>query len=476
MKKKLIHPMEEKYQDYLSDQSKLTGQAESISFPANEDQAAEIIATMRENDIPVTIQGAKTGVAGCAVPAYGHILNFSAMKRVKELFKNEQGKYCIKVEPGITLFELQKEIRRLASEEQLFWPPDPTETSATIGGIASCDAKGICASLYGETREHIEGIRVIQSDGSRQEIKRGEKTIPFMGSQKDLLDIYLGGEGMFGALTELTLKLQPKPKEVWGFMFFFVEKEDLFDFADNLINSGLQVDHKISLAAAEYIDRFTIDLIEEQKKVMSKLKYFPTIDPEIKALIYLEVHSWKEDGIEEIAEVLMAMAERYNSNPDRTWAVTGDNEIEKIRSYRHAAAECVNMYLDKTKQQEPRITKLESYLKMQEMDFRSIIIKYETDTAQEKLKAAVFGHLAGNHLHANILPESYVQYENGLKLLEKWARECAGQYKKIEKQHGVGKLKKTMFLQMAPEEYIKEIQKLKRTYDLANMWNPENMF
>ena len=83
MKQELIHPMDETFQDYLIDESKMTGSAESISFPQSEAEIAQILRVMRENGTPVTIQGGKTGVVGSAVPLGGHIMNLSRMKKVK---------------------------------------------------------------------------------------------------------------------------------------------------------------------------------------------------------------------------------------------------------------------------------------------------------------------------------------------------------------------------------------------------------
>lgn len=474
MESRLVYLIEEKYEEYLSDESKIVGNADSISFPENEDDILEIIANMKESNTQITIQGGKTGIAGCAVPSRGHILNISNMNRVREFVKTDEGNTLLIVEPGIALLELKKVIKKLKSEEELFWPPNPTESSATVGGIASCAAKGICSFLYGDSKKYIEAARVIHSDGTVKEIKRGETTIPFLGCEKDLLDLYLGGEGMFGIITELTLKLQPKPKEVWGISFFFENKEDTFAFADSLIKKDLQVEGA-SLAAVEYMDRATINAIEERKEVMTKLKELPDVDSEFSAMVYIEIHGNEEEAIEEIAEILMEMAMDNNSNPDRAWAVSGDAEIEKMRAFRHAAAESANLFIERMRHVEPRITKLSTDMSLEEEDFRSVVTKYEADIEKEGLNALIFGHICGNHLHVNILPKNYDEYKKGQKLFEEWAKEIAEKQGKVVTEHGVGKLKKSMFLQTASNEFIEEIQRLKNTYDSIGMWNPDNM-
>ncbi|MEW5784304.1 MAG: FAD-binding oxidoreductase [Bacillota bacterium] len=470
----LIFPLAEKYRDYLTDESKLAGTAASISFPQSEPEIAEIVARMREKNVPITIQGGKTGIAGGAVPPGGHILNLSKMNRVKRFISTGRGETLLKVEPGITLRELNRELKMLRYEEELCWPPDPTESSATAGGVASCNARGPCSRRYGEAREYVAGAKIALSSGAVLELQRGKTLIPFPGGHIDLLDLFLGGEGLFGIFTELTLKLQPKPKEIWGFTFFFEEKEALFAFADYLVAADLQLE-SAGLAAAEYIDGATLELIRERKAGFTSLKHIPEIDSTVTASIYLEFHNRQEEAVEEIAEMLMDLALRSNSDPDRAWAVAGEAEVEKLRAFRHAAAECANLFTERVRQEEPRLTKLESYIGLENIDLPAAITKYETDLAAAGLKASIFGHIGENRLHVNLLPVNYLQYEKGRYLLEQWAEEFAGKEGKIETQHGIGKLKKTMFLKMAPGEYIRELQKLKDTYDSIGIWNPENV-
>ena len=262
MEKTRIHPMNETFQDYLQDESKMVGEAESISFPENEAEIGKILQVMRENRTPVTIQGGKTGVVGSAVPVRGHIMNLSHMKKVKSLSMTKNGAALLKVEPGVTLIELRKAIQRLETREALFWPPDPSESNATIGGIASTDARGICFHLYGNTPSYITGLRVMNANGSIRELQRGQDAVVINGNPKDLLDVYLGGEGMYGVITELTLRLIPKPKEVWGIGFFFGKQAHGMSFADQLKATSVEVQNA-HIAAIEYLDRTTLDAVDD---------------------------------------------------------------------------------------------------------------------------------------------------------------------------------------------------------------------
>lgn len=472
--RQLIYPMQEKYQDYLSDESRLVGQAVNISFPENEEEIIEVIKVMRGSTTEITVQGGKTGINGSAVPIRGHILNLSQMNRVKKFSTTAEGNTLLQVEPGVTLLALKRELAKIADDPELFWPPDPTENLATVGGIASCNAKGLCSYLYGETRNYIAGARVVQSNGTVKEIRRGDTKISFLGRQKDLLDVYLGGEGMFGTISELTLKLQPKPKEKWGIIFFFAKQEDVNAFADDLRQKDICT-AGASVAAAEYMDRATIELIQEEKEFMPKIKELPDIDSNSLAIVYVEIHGMSEAGNEAVAEKLLEIAVKNGSNPERAWAVIGDNEVEKLRAFRHAAVDSINLFTARLILAEPEITRLSMEMKFGDILFQSAVTKYQDESIREGLKFCIFGDIRENHLHVNLLPDNYLQYVKGKNLFMKWADSLKGRDSKIVMGNGIGKLKKSLFMQMAAQEQINEIIKLKNMYDPTKLWNPGNM-
>lgn len=142
----------------------------------------------------------------------GHILNLSHMNQVIEHSIEADGTGRITVEPGINLIELRKEITARFRKEQLFWLPDPTETSASIGGIVASGAQGISHMLYGETENYIESIRLVDGSGNVRDISRGQKEEILPGETMDALNMVLGKEGITGIITRITLKVIPKPK------------------------------------------------------------------------------------------------------------------------------------------------------------------------------------------------------------------------------------------------------------------------
>jgi len=464
MSQQQIIKTDQTYQEFLIDESKYQGFAESISFPVSEAEILAVLAAMREHKTPVTIQGGKTGLTGAAVPLGGHVMNLSRMDQCKEHEVYENGTVLLSVEPGINLIELKKEIGKIPSEKGLFWPPDPTETSATVGGIVASGAGGLTKLLYGSIEKYVESIRLITSDGNIH-VLRG----------KDELANVIGREGITGIISQLTLKLVEKPDQTWGISFFFNSHENAEDFVDRILQEKPTVD-TAKVAAIEYMDRSTIDLIEARKEFMSSIKELPDIESEVSDLVYFELQG-EENGIEELAGQLMALAENHNSDSDKAWAVSGEMEIERMHAFRHAAAETANLRIEQARRQDQRITKLGADMTLNNITFGAAIRQYRQDAKKAKIKYCIFGHAAGIHLHVNLLPESYEEYRKGIKLLEMWARiTCKEGHGTVVSEHGIGKLKKTLFRELGSKEYLEECKMIKHQWDPIGMINRGNIF
>lgn len=187
-----IKPFTDEFEEYGRDESRASGEASSISFPTTEDEVRAILEKLHAERVPVTVQGARTGLAAGAVPHGGHILNTSRMNRYLGLRRDEQGQFLLRVEPGVVLSELRKQLGKkvlpAAGWEQAslkaydefqdapeqFFPTDPTEASACLGGMAACNASGARSYAYGPMRPHITGLHVALADGDLLELQRGE--------------------------------------------------------------------------------------------------------------------------------------------------------------------------------------------------------------------------------------------------------------------------------------------------------------
>ena len=187
--------IESSYAPYLIDESKMSGgNANYLFFPRNEGEVVAVIKFLYENDIPVTIQGGRTGIVGSAIPLEGAIIAFDEMKEILGLGYDEKaGKWFVRLQPGLTLDELKDILKYKRfedmpsmpeekdwvkifkeSKEKYYYPVDPTEMSAMIGGTIAANASGARTFKYGATREWVKRLKVVLATGDVLEIERGQ--------------------------------------------------------------------------------------------------------------------------------------------------------------------------------------------------------------------------------------------------------------------------------------------------------------
>ena len=229
----------EMYADFLRDESRRTGRAEKIAFPRSSGEVCAALTMAAENGWPVTVQGGRTGITAGCVPYGGLILNLSRMNAIGEIEGDR-----ITVQPGATL----DQIRTAIAGSGFRFPSDPTETSASIGGMAANNASGARSFRYGPVRRWIHALEVVLANGEMVRLERGvqkadglkfelgnirgnlpELPLPdvksaagyFVKPDMDLVDLFIGAEGTLGVVTELTLQLMPAPEEMVGLTAFF---------------------------------------------------------------------------------------------------------------------------------------------------------------------------------------------------------------------------------------------------------------
>ena len=214
----------------------------------NRDEIVEIMKYANNNNIPVTVRGAGTGLVGAAVPILGGILlDLSGMNKILEL---DEDNLTLTVEPGVLIMEIAK----FVEEHDLFYPPDPGEKTATIGGNVSTNAGGMRAVKYGVTRDYVRGMEVVLPSGEVLEL--GGKVVK-NSSGYSLKDLIIGSEGTLGIITKIVLKLLPLPKKVISLLVPFNDLESAIETVPKIIKS------KNIPTAIEFMQRDLIISAEE---------------------------------------------------------------------------------------------------------------------------------------------------------------------------------------------------------------------
>lgn len=188
---------------YSYDSSDHNGRPDAAVWPACTDQVARVMSIASTNRIPVTPRGAGTGLAGAAVPLEGGIvMDLSRMNRILDLRIQDRQ---VVVQPGVVYADLD----RALMPHGFFFPPDPASSQAcTIGGNVATNAGGIRGAKYGVTRDYVLALEVVLADG--RVMRTGSGCLK-SSSGYDLVRLFVGSEGTLGIITEITIKISPRP-------------------------------------------------------------------------------------------------------------------------------------------------------------------------------------------------------------------------------------------------------------------------
>ena len=287
----------------------------------------------------------------------------------------------------------------------------------------------------------------------------------------DLVDLFVGSEGTLGILSELELALLPAPACRWGVMAFFPAERPAVAFVEAVRGEG----GARRPVAVEFFDRHSLNLLRRQKADNPAFKEIPGMPAEFDTAVYVEYHGSEPEVTDAVEAMLGAIAASGGSS-DATWIATTDGELERLKFFRHAVPESVNLLIAERKKKDPGIAKLGTDMAVPDARLAQTLDLYRRGLAAAGLEFVMFGHIGDNHLHVNILPREAREYEVGKDLYLKWAREIVGWGGTVSAEHGIGKFKVALLREMYGEAGIREMRAVKRTFDPEGKLNPGNLF
>ena len=391
-----------------------------------------------EHGIPVTPRGAGTNLVGSTVPGGGIILDLSRMNRILEI---DPETFTAWVEPGTVLQDFQAYVEARG----LFYPPDPGEKTATIGGNIATNAGGMRAVKYGVTRDYVRGLEIVLADG--QIVTVGSKNVKD-ASGLQLKQLFIGSEGTLGIITKCLLKLIPKPEASISALIPYESLEN-----------GIRSVHAIIQAnanptAIEFMERSVVSLGES-------FTGFSFPDSEAGAYILLTFDGTKEQ-VEQNAERVRQVAGKTGARDfillqDPNYAA----EVWKVRGGLVKAVEAVS-------EQEP----VDLVVPInRSAEFISFVHRVEAETG---VQMVAFGHAGDGNVHLCIV--------RGDRDQETWDRELAAVMKSVyhfayglggltSGEHGIGIAKRPYFLENTPEVNLALMRGIKDAMDPKHLLN-----
>jgi len=451
--------------DLLHDESRMTAAAvASVAEPRSVDELRQVLRWHADRGHRLTVSGARTGVAGGAVPEPStHLVSTARLHGVVALDLRADPP-TVRVLAGTPLRDLQAHLAAHAPGWML--PLDPTEANASIGGMVATNAAGSRGFRFGATRDWVVGLTVELASGRTLELRRGadladgdevtlrdgdatrvahlpaipkpptKNSIGYLFTPGgDVLDLFVGSEGTLGVVSEVALRLMPATESRLAFLQCFAAPAQAFAFV-----TALRGDSALRTTAIEFLDARSHELARETGKpeVLRVLAQAPPGS----CSVFAEFGYDDEAGLEATIERIVAHAEAAGGDERAGLAGLDDQVLRDIRVFRHAVPERINATIAERRQAHPTLHKIATDMAVQNGDLRWVYDLYTSRLTAAGLDHAVFGHAGNNHFHVNILPKDDAELQRAKAIYQEFAAAIVARGGSVSAEHGIGRIKK----------------------------------
>ena len=517
--------IEAEYSAYLSDESKLSAKPfDYLFFPKSEGELAAVVRTLHSQKVPFTVAGARTGLVGGCVPSEGALISLEYLDKVMEVYRDEpSGEWRIKAQTSVSLKNLDgmlrakqmsfleqspdELVRRHYAEfredpDQYFYPPDPTEMSASLGGSVVTNASGARTYRYGPTRAWVRGMRVFLANGEYLDIPRGTYfaspegqfvvydskgdatviDIPnypqprtkstaglYSAPRMDLIDLFIGSEGVLGIVSSVDVALLKQEAKV-SIIQFVDSDEQAVTLAD-----ALRSEDRIQLDFLEFYSGNALALLRRLQLEEPSTVGMPPIPENAKAAVFFEM-SFDPHQENQDFSILEAVINSCGGSLERSWAGYESRELDRFKVFRHMVPETINSIIAERKKQYPGIHKLGTDMAVPDGHMREMWNLYRSSCEDLQLEWCAFGHIGNNHVHVNILPRNLEELERGMQLYEIFAQRVVELGGSVSAEHGIGKIKAKFLRYMFTPEQIDQMRRVKKALDPQELLNSNDIF
>ena len=416
----------------------------AVVFPLTAVEVAECVRLARKCSVPVVTRGSGTGLSGGSVPLDGCLV--ICLVKMDKLIEVDEKNLTLRAQSGV----ITKEIDDAAAKVGLFYPPDPGSMKiSTIGGNVAENSGGLRGLKYGVTRDYVMGIEVVLPDG----------TLTFLGNKcvKDVAgysmkDLFIGSEGTLGIITEVILKVLPRPKARKTMLALY----DSMEAAAKTISAIIAA--KIIPCTLEFLDRVTVQCVEDYAKIG-----LPT---DVEALVLMET-----DGhpvvVEEEAAQMMELARANGARDVR--AAADEAEGAKLAAARRNAFSALARV---------RPTTILEDVTVPRSELATMVAFIDSVAKKHKLQIGTFGHLGDGNLHPTFLTNErdHEEMHRIEVALEEIVEETIRLGGTVTGEHGVGLAKKAFLKRQLGEGSYELMRSIKQALDPQGLLNPRKIF
>ncbi|MEJ2383514.1 MAG: FAD-linked oxidase C-terminal domain-containing protein [Xanthomonadales bacterium] len=410
-----------------------------VALPENAGQVRDILKTCHRLGVPVVTRGAGTGLSGGALPLEdGLLLVLSRMNRILEIDADNR---TARVEPGVRNLAVSEAVAPLG----LYYAPDPSsQIACSIGGNVAENSGGVHCLKYGLTVHNVLQVKLLTIEGEELLIGSGALDAPGY----DLLAIVNGSEGMLGVITEVTLRLLPRPQTAQVVLAGFATVAAAAAAVGAIIGAG------IVPAGLEMMDRLSVDAVEAF--------IAPGYPRDAEAVLLCEL----DGGAAEVAEQMRRVREILD-HEGATSITVSTSESERLRLWagRKNAFPAVGRI-------KPDYYCMDGTIPRRELP--EVLAQIAADAADIGLTVANVFHAGDGNLHPLIMYDADQpgELEKAEALGAKILRRCIEAGGTVTGEHGVGMEKIDSMCEQFSAAELEQFHALKRAFDPRGLLNP----
>ena len=430
---------------YSYDATRESYEPDAVIFPRSEEDISKILKYCNEKKIAIVPRGAGSGFTGGALPVNGGI-TLAMEKHMNKILEIDLENMLAIVQPGVINRDLQRHVEELG----LFYPPDPaSQDYSTIGGNVSENAGGMRAAKYGLTKDYVMALRAVLANGDI--IRAGKKTIKDVAGY-NIAGILIASEGTLGVITQITLKLLPKPKFVKSYMGIFSDVKSAMNAVFKSLASGANP------VAMEFLDSLVVKAVQEKLGV--------SLPSDAGALLIGDV-----DGnvIEEVEFQLETLQKSFEENGAIGFEVAKEqSKRDELWRARRGASQSITIYGSK---------KLNEDISVPRSRLPEALEEIYKIGAKYNLKVPCFGHAGDGNIHVNVMVDgsNKEELENGHKAIKEIFQLVVDMEGTLSGEHGIG-LSKAEFMDIAfSKEELNLFKRIKDAFDPNGILNPGKM-
>jgi glycolate oxidase len=415
-----------------------------VVFPRTTDHVVRCVRAAVEHGVPIVTRGSGTGLSGGSIPSADSLV--ICLAQMTTIVEVDARNLTVRAQPGVITQKLDEAV----ASHGLFYPPDPGSMRiSTIGGNIAENSGGLRGLKYGVTRDYVMGLEVVLPDG--RVVRLGNKCVKDVAGYS-LKDLFVGSEGTLGIMTEVLLKVLPRPAARRTMLALYDRIADAAETVSAIIAA------RIIPCTLEFLDRMTARCVEEYAHAG-----LPT---DCEAILLMETDGHPAAVADE-AERMAAIARERGARSVQT--ARDEAEALTLAAARRSAFSALARQ---------RPTTILEDVTVPRSELAPMVAFIAETAAAHGLQIGTFGHMGDGNLHPTFLTDErdaaeMARVHRALAAIVERTLALGGT---ITGEHGVGVAKKAWLRKQLGDDSYDLMRQIKHTLDPRGLLNPGKIF